>query len=340
MWWHLKQSVTLQYSAGHMGTGSHAIWKHSLWQCWNAFFCWQYYGPREFCNNTVYWWWWCQVHSTPDVLPHNFFTDQCLFHNTLTFTGYRHILPAHFYHTDVVLPQVTLLKHSNMAAADTCQKQHNITEFLMCKNDTVTNIHKQLHRVYEDHAVDCRIAGHWNKHMPIFTTASQWQTSQQGQKPTETVNSIILPDRCFTVKELLLQLDTGEASIWILNKLGYMSVCVRWDPQKTDAYNWQRNITSHARPPVQDFWCGLMIMERNFWHTSWWEMKHGCTTSNQKQRDSQWSDMQILQGERSSRLHLLNVKSCDHFLGHGGVILVDIMTKGNTINPEAYVHTM
>jgi hypothetical protein len=38
-----------------------------------------------------------------------------------------------------------------------------LIEFLVCENDTVGNIHKQLLKVYGDHAVDRSTVGHWDK---------------------------------------------------------------------------------------------------------------------------------------------------------------------------------
>jgi hypothetical protein len=123
------------------------------------------------------------------------------------------------------------------APTDVCQKQCAIIEILVCEKETPGNIHKQLQGVHGNYAVDRSSVGHWAKWISAEAAHADLhdhphtgrQQSAWTEANDEKVNSTILTQRCITVKELLLQLDTGEASVCrILNELGYSKVYTGW----------------------------------------------------------------------------------------------------------------
>jgi hypothetical protein len=71
-------------------------------------------------------------------------------------------------------------------------------------------------------------------------------------------------------------------------------------------------------------------------------MKHGSITLNRRPKDSQWNGIiQLLFGGRSLRLPLQQGKSRPLFtLEAEGVILVDIMPRGQTINSDLNIQTV
>jgi hypothetical protein len=71
-------------------------------------------------------------------------------------------------------------------------------------------------------------------------------------------------------------------------------------------------------------------------------MKHGYITLNRRPKDRQWSGIiQLLLGGRSLRLPLQQRKSWPLFFWDAeGVILVDIMPRGQTINSDLYTQTL
>lgn len=228
---------------------------------------------------------------------------------------------------------------------DVRQKQRAVIEFLTLEKETVSAIHKRLQMVYGDDTVDRSTVGRWAKltaagkgHANVYDRPRCGRPQSARTEATiEKVNDFIAEDRRVTVAELSLKLDIGEATVCRLIKdLGFSKVCARWVPrQLTDAHKDQRRtICSEVLGRFDDDgpdFLGRIVTGDETW------LHH--FDPETKRQSMEWHHV------TSPRKKFKSVPSAGKvmatvFWDSEGVILVNIMAKGTTINSEAYVKTL
>jgi histone-lysine N-methyltransferase SETMAR len=218
-------------------------------------------------------------------------------------------------------------------------KQRAVIEFLLTKNESITNIHRLLTNVYGDMAVDEITVSRW---------AEQLASSEQGQvivynlprlgSPSTAVTPAIMQrdgshirnDWRITTRELAALLGTGKGSVdKIIPNLGYSKVCARWVPRSlTEEHKEQRKIICSellARYEAEgDNFLSIIVTGDETWihhfepETKRQSMEWHHTTSPRKKK---------FKGIPSARKIMATV-----FWNCEGVILIDVLPRGQTIN--------
>jgi histone-lysine N-methyltransferase SETMAR len=229
---------------------------------------------------------------------------------------------------------------------DVRMKQRAVIEFLVLEKETVGNIHKRLQNVYGNSAVDRSTVGRWVKRTSEeHGHADLDDQSRSGRPQTamtedtiDRANNLIQSDRRMTVAELSMQLEIGEASVCrILNKLGYSKVCARWVPrQLTDGHKERRKaICSElvARFDADgDEFLGRIVTGDETW------LHH--FDPETKRQSMEWHHTTSPRKKKFKVVASAGKVMATVFWDMHGVILVDIMPTGATINSESYVRTL
>lgn len=229
---------------------------------------------------------------------------------------------------------------------DIRMKQRAVIEFLVLEKETASNIHKRLQNVYGDSAVDRSTVSRWAKRTSEEHGLANLADQPRSGRPqtatievnVERVNSLIQSDRRVTVAELSMQLEIGEASVCrILNELGYSKVCARWVPRKLTDNDKERRkaICSElvARFDADgDKFLGRIVTGDETW------LHHFDPES--KRQSMEWHHVTSPRTKKFKVTSSAGKVMATVFWDMQGVILVDIMPRGTTINSESYVCTL
>lgn len=232
------------------------------------------------------------------------------------------------------------------AALHVRQKQRAVIEFLCCENETVGNIHKRLKRVYGDDAVDRSTVSRWaqrvsgeNGHANIQDRGRSGRP-QTAQSPAivQRINNLVMDDRRVTVKEMSLRVGIGEASVCrILKQLGLKKVCARWVPRMLtdDHKNTRQTVCRELLAQYEDG--GDDFLQRIVTGDETWLHHFEPET---KRQSMEWHHTNSPRKKKFKSAPSAGKVMASVFWDSEGVLLVDIMERGTTINSTAYVNTL
>jgi len=229
---------------------------------------------------------------------------------------------------------------------DSRQKQRAVIEFLTLEKETVGAIHKRLQMVYGDDTVDRSTVGRWARrtatekgHADVHDRPRCGRPQSARTEATiEKANDIIMEDRRVTVTGLSLKLDVGEATVCrIIMNLGFSKVCARWVPrQLTDAHKEQRRticseLLGRFDVDGPDFLGRIVTGDETWLHHF---------DPETKRQSMEWHHVTSPRTKKFKSVPSAGKIMATVFWDSEGVILVDIMAKGTTINSDAYVQTL
>ena len=230
------------------------------------------------------------------------------------------------------------------------QKQRAVIEFLVAEGETSLKIHNRMKNVYKDNTIDSSNVKRWIQRFKKSTEdheevgkASIADKPRSGH-PSTSVNpenktyadELIRTDRRITVEELASKLDVSIGSAHsIVASLGYSKVCAHWVPrQLTEGHKTERVrcctqlLEHHQGDPT--------FLERIITGDETWVYHF---EPESKRRSMEWRHpnsprTKKFKAQKSAAKIMATV-----FWDSQGVILLDFLPKGETINSEVYIET-
>lgn len=232
------------------------------------------------------------------------------------------------------------------AALDVRQKQRAVIEFLFCENETAGNIHERLKKVYGDDAVDRSTVSRWAQRVSGENGHANIEDRRRSGRPhtaqtpliVQRLNNLIRDDKRVTVKQMSSILGIGEASVCrILKTLGLRKVCSRWVPRMlTDAHkNTRKTVCSELLAQYEDggddFLARIVTGDETWLHHF---------EPETKRQSMEWHHKDSPRKKKFKSAPSAGKVMASVFWDSEGVLLVDIMEPGTTINSTAYVATL
>ena len=230
-------------------------------------------------------------------------------------------------------------------------KQRAVNEFLVAEGKTVVNIHKRLQRVYHDEALDYSNVRRWACRLAEDSDESQQsgyaslKDKSRTGRPSSPVNldnkanadKLIREDRRITLDELASELGVSHGSAHhLLESLGYSKVFARWVPrQLTDEHKAER--VSKCSELIELSERNPTLLERLKTGDETW-MRHYEPES--KKRSMQWRHTTSPKPKKFKLQKSAGKIMATVFWDAQGLLLVDFLSKGKTINSEAYIETL
>lgn len=226
-------------------------------------------------------------------------------------------------------------------------KQRAVIEFLTAEKETVGNIHKRLCKVYGASAVDRSTVSRWAQRVRSSEGGSaELQDLPRAGRPSTAVtpdmlqraDDLIRKDRRITTRELALKLSISKGSVdGIIRTLEYSKVCSRWVPRclTVDHKSQRKNICSDL---LQKFEAeGEAFLSRIVTGDETWVHHFEPET---KRQSMEWRHSHSPQKKKFKSTASAGKVMVTVFWDCEGVILIDVMPRGSTINSEAYVSTL
>ena len=235
-----------------------------------------------------------------------------------------------------------------MACVDNVRyKQRIVIEFLVAEKETVVNIHKRLCAVYGSCAVDRSTVSRWaqrikaseNGHTELQDLPRSGRSATATSPPTlNRADAIIREDRRITSQQLALQLSVSKGSaIEIFKTLGYSKICARWVPRclTNDHKSQRKTICSELLERFDAE--GEHFLSKIVTGDETWAHHYEPET---KMQSMEWHHPLSPPRKKFKTSPSAGKVMITAFWDIDGVILVDVMTRGETINSEAYIKTL
>lgn len=233
------------------------------------------------------------------------------------------------------------------SVSDPRYKQRAVIEFLIAERENVGNIHKRLCAVYGDCAVDRNPVGRWAKRVKASESlTTQLQDLPRSGRPVSAttpdmlrrVDVIIRADRRITVQHLASQLSVSNGSVCaMIETLGYSKVCAKWVPRSLTAEHRMQRTTMSADLLERFDAEGEAFLSRIVTGDETWVHHFEPET---KRQSMEWHHPQSPRTKKFKTTPSARKVMVTVFWDSEGVILVDVMPRGTTINSEAYVKTL
>ena len=231
------------------------------------------------------------------------------------------------------------------------QKQRALIEFLVAEGETPLRIHNRLKNVYKDNTIDYSNVKRWVQRFKKSTEDHEEVGKVSiadkpcSGRPSTSVNpdnktyadELIRTDRRITVEELASKLDVSIGSAHsIVASLGYSKVCARWVPrQLTEDHKTERVrcctqlLEHHHGDPT--------FLERIITGDETWVYYF---EPESKRRSMEWRHPTSPRTKKFKAQNSAGKIMATVFWDSQGVILVDFLPKGETINSEVYIETL
>lgn len=234
------------------------------------------------------------------------------------------------------------------AHAEICKKQRAVIEFLVLEGESAAAIHKRLKNVYGDHTLDVSNVRRWASRIKGGETAkgeAVLTDQPRSGRPAHAVSDmnlkstdeLIKENRRITITEISEALDISRGSAGnLVSKLGYSKVCAKWVPrQLTDAMKEQRveASTELLRLHSDD----NTFLKRIVTGDETWVHHY---EPESKRRSMEWRHSYSPRKKKFKSQPSAGKVMATVFWDYQGVILVDFMPKGTTINSDAYIATL
>lgn len=233
--------------------------------------------------------------------------------------------------------------------ADCCKKQRAVIEFLVSEGEKAASIHKRLQGVYGDYTLDVSNVRRWCKRIKDgeeeegqADLKDQMRIGRPAQavceQNLEKVDQLIQSNRRITINEISDMVGVSRGSVGtMINELGYSKVCAKWVPrQLTDDMKRQRVEASTELLELHDQG-GPSFLKRIVTGDETWVHHY---EPESKRRSMEWRHSDSPRKKKFKSQASAGKVMATVFWDQEGVILVDFMPKGTTINSEAYILTL
>ena len=223
-------------------------------------------------------------------------------------------------------------------------KQRCVIEFLTAEGIAPIDIHRRLGKFYGDDTIDVSNVRRWVRH---------FQDGEKGvhDKPRpgrpctavtprneERLDQLIRGDRRIKTSELCAQLNVGcNALEKMLEHLGYHKVCARWVPRmltedhKTQRMAMCRDLLDHYEAEGDKFLHSIVTGDETWCHHY---------EPESKRQSMEWRHANSPSKKKFKTQPSAGKVMCTIFWDSQGVILVDVLEPGATVNSERYKQTL
>ena len=231
--------------------------------------------------------------------------------------------------------------------ADRCDigfKQKAVVEFLALEGIAAKNISDRLRNVYGDSALSYASVKRWVTHFKSGESSitDKPRSGRPSTADTEEnrvlVDELIRSDRRTTVREIVDKIGTGHnAAQNIISDLGYSKVCARWVPrQLTDELKRSRQevcteLLERYKMEGDQFMNSIVTGDESLAHHY---------EPETKLQSMQWHHLGSPSPKKFKSFPSAGKVMMTVFWDHRGVIFVDFLPKGETVNSRRYCDTL
>lgn len=220
-----------------------------------------------------------------------------------------------------------------------------VIRFLLAKKHTAAEIHRQICEIYGPNIMSdskvrlwCRLfkEGRTNVH----DDKRSGRPSVVTDDLVEKVNAKVRENRRFTISEISIQFpEVSRALIHeiVTEKLGYKKLCARWVPKMlTDVHKQRRveagrNFLQRFENEGEEFFSHLVTGDETW---------ISYTNVESKQKSMQWRHSSSPKAKKFKQAPSVRKMMATVFWDQKGVLLVEFLERGATINADMYCKTL
>ena len=234
------------------------------------------------------------------------------------------------------------------SSLDVRQKQRAVIEFLVSEGEPPKQIFERLVNVYGDASLAYSTVKKWVsriKHEEDDPSLSSLQDRPRSGRPSSAVNpgnndkveKLIRDDRRITIDDIAERVGVSHGSaVNIVNELGFAKVCTRWVLRQLLDFHKQARFEAcseliECHRSDKTFLSRIVTGDETWVHHYEPQSKR----SSMKWRHPTSPRAKKFKSQRSAGKIMATV-----FWDIEGVILIDFMPKGTTINSDAYIDTL
>jgi len=230
-----------------------------------------------------------------------------------------------------------------IAVAATCEIR-SVIRFLHAKRVPPIDIHRQLTEVYGEKCISVQHVRKWCREFSEGRT--EVHDEQRSGRPSvsddvvDKVERILLEDRRITINELSFRIpDIASTTIHkiVTEKLGYSKVCARWVPRMlTESHKEKRvecaqQFLQQCRRNKEEFLDSIVTGDET------WVFHF---TPENKQQSREWRHSTSPKPKKFKQTKSAGKVMATVFWDRKGVLLIDFMPPGTTINSDRYCDTL
>jgi histone-lysine N-methyltransferase SETMAR len=223
-------------------------------------------------------------------------------------------------------------------------KERAVIEFLTAEGEVPIVIHRRLTNVYGEDTVSVHTVRRWVTKLKSSDT-SLADRPRSGRPATavtdsnqQSVYELIRGNRRITQAELSHNVGIGHHAVEsIINNLGYSKVCARWVPRMlTDVHKAERKrisseLLQQYEQPGDNFLSRIITGDESWVH--YYEPET-------KRQSMEWRHDTSPRPKKFKTQASAGKVMVTVFWDIRGVVLVDFLAKGSTINSEQYISTL
>jgi len=229
-----------------------------------------------------------------------------------------------------------------LAAPARCEVRA-VIRFLNAKGVKPIEIHRQLTEVYGESCMDVKNVRKWCREFTAGRTEIHDERSGRPSISDETVakvEQIMHQDRRITLDDLcILVPEVSRSTIGktLTEKLEYQKVCARWVPRMLTEDHQRQRIDSS-----REFLQRYTDENDNFLDSivTGDETRAFHFTPETKQQSREWRHSSSLKPQKFKTTQSAGKAMASVFWDRKGVLLVDFMARGTTINADRYCETL
>ena len=227
------------------------------------------------------------------------------------------------------------------------QKQRTVIEFLVAEGEIPINIHRRMKNVYGDDTIDYSNVKRWVNRLKdtgMVGKASVKDMPRSG-RPSSAVNpvnsakanALIRADRRITTDELALALNVSKGSAHnVVDSLGYSKVCARWVPRQLSEDHKTARVDMCTQL-LEHYQTDPTFLDRIITGDETWVHHY---EPESKRTSMEWRHptspkTKKFKAEKSAGKVMATI-----FWDSKGVILLDFLPRGETVNANVYIETL
>lgn len=219
-----------------------------------------------------------------------------------------------------------------------------VIRFLQAKKLEPIQIHRELSEVYGEKCISVQHVRKWCREFSAGRTDTH--DEQRSGRPSISddvvvkIERVLREDRRITLADLVLRVpEVSEASVEriVTEKLGYRKLCARWVPHMlTEDHKRQRvecaqEFLEECAANKEEFLDSIVTGDETWCHHF---------TPETKEQSRQWRHPTSPQTKKFKKTMSAGKVMATVFWDRHGVLVVDFMEKGTTINAERYCQTL
>lgn len=227
---------------------------------------------------------------------------------------------------------------------DVRQKQRCVIEFLNAEGVAPIDIYRRLTNVYGAEAVDVSTVRRWVRRFESGDTdmcdkpRSGRPRTANNDENEERLDQLIRENRRITINEMRAKLDVGVGALEaMLSSLGYSKVCARWVPRMLTQENKDNRLSVSQELLSQYEVEGDSFLDRIVTGDETWCHHY---EPESKRQSMEWHHSGSPPKTKFKRQPSAGKVMCTIFWDRKGVILLDFLEAGTTINSDRYVETL